>query len=707
MDKLSSLTRFKASCPFLGSTKNATLRTLCTNASPRFPSISALTERATKCPVMGPALNVRGKELVAGYASVAGVQDVAQIHRDHSVSVPAGATIEMCPHASKARAAARTASDLAAAAAKKAEDDTAKAAAAGGCPFHKAGVAMPAEHPPVPKAATAAAAATAPAPAPARSGFNYEGFYVNELDKKHQDKSYRYFNNINRLAAKFPLAHTSDVKDEVSVWCSNDYLGMGTNPVVLETMHRALDKYGHGAGGTRNIAGNGAMHLGLEQELAALHRKPAALVFSSCYVANDATLSTLGSKLPGCVFFSDTMNHASMIQGMRHSGAKRVLFKHNDMVDLESKLAQYPKETPKVIAFESVYSMCGSIGPIKEICDLAEQYGALTFLDEVHAVGLYGPRGAGVAEHLDYDAHKAAGNSPHPIKGTVMDRVDIITGTLGKAYGAVGGYIAGSDDMVDMIRSYAPGFIFTTSLPPVTVAGAHASVVYQKEYVGDRQLKQVNVREVKRRFAAIDIPVVPGPSHIVPVLVGDAALAKAASDKLLADHNIYVQSINYPTVARGEERLRITVTPRHTAEQMDILIGAVDKVFTDLQINRLSDWVREGGRAGVGMGEVDPEPMWNDQQLALGTPAAPRTLHNGEPPVVDRAGVSAARSLFNVLLGPVITANTVITNHAKANVKGIDGKALAGMGKMRTGGAMIREKLDIPVPPPRPATATA
>ncbi|KAJ6539100.1 5-aminolevulinate synthase [Mycena capillaripes] len=696
MDKLSSLTRFKASCPFLGRTQTSTLRTLCTNASPRFPSISVLTERATKCPVMGPALNVRGKELVAGYASVAGVQDVAQIHKDHSVSVPAGATIEMCPHASAARAAARTASDLAAAAAKKAED-SAKAAAAAGCPFHKAGASLPAEHPPVP---TAAAAAAAPAPAQARPGFNYEGFYVNELDKKHQDKSYRYFNNINRLAAKFPIAHTSDVKDEVSVWCSNDYLGMGNNPVVLETMHRALDKYGHGAGGTRNIAGNGAMHLGLEQELASLHRKPAALVFSSCYVANDATLSTLGSKLPGCIFFSDTMNHASMIQGMRHSGAKRVLFKHNDMVDLESKLAQYPKETPKVIAFESVYSMCGSIGPIKEICDLAEQYGALTFLDEVHAVGLYGPRGAGVAEHLDYDAHKAAGNSPHPIKGTVMDRVDIITGTLGKAYGAVGGYIAGSDDMVDMIRSYAPGFIFTTSLPPVTVAGAHASVVYQKEYVGDRQLKQVNVREVKRRFAEIDIPVVPGPSHIVPVLVGDAALAKAASDKLLAEHNIYVQSINYPTVARGEERLRITVTPRHTREQMDILINAVDKVFADLKINRLSDWVRAGGRAGVGMGDAEPEPIWNDTQLALGTPAAPRTLHDGERVVVDAVGVGAARGRFNVLLGPVSTAKSTTTTIG--SVKGIDGKALAGM-KMRA--AMIGEKMDIPVPPPPSAVA--
>ncbi|KAF7301487.1 5-aminolevulinate synthase [Mycena indigotica] len=685
MDKLSTLTRFKAHCPFLKTTQTSALRTLCTSASPRFPSISALTERATKCPVMGPALNVRGQELVAGYASVAGAGDVAQIHKEKGITVPAGATVEMCPHASAARAAARTASDLAAAAVNKAE--------AKGCPFHTAGAQMPADHPKVPQAAAK----------PARVGFNYESFYENELDKKHQDNSYRYFNNINRLAAKFPVAHTGNVKEEVQVWCSNDYLGMGNNPVVLETMHRTLDKYGHGAGGTRNIAGNGAMHLGLEQELASLHRKQAALVFSSCYVANDATLSTLGSKLPGCILFSDAMNHASMIQGMRHSGAKRVIFKHNDLADLESKLAQYPKETPKIIAFESVYSMCGSIGPIKEICDLAEQYGALTFLDEVHAVGLYGPRGAGVAEHLDYDAHKAAGNSPEPIPGSVMDRIDIITGTLGKAYGAVGGYIAGSDDLVDMIRSYAPGFIFTTSLPPATVAGARASVVYQKEYVGDRQLKQVNVREAKRRFAELDIPVVPGPSHIVPVLVGDAALAKAASDKLLTDHNIYVQSINYPTVARGEERLRITVTPRHTVEQMDKLIAAVDQVFTDLSINRLPDWVREGGRAGVGIGAPEPEPIWNDSQLSLGTPTAPQTLHDGQRPVVDTKAVNAARNRFNILLGPVNNNNTV--NSTPTASKGIDGPALANI-KVRTGVPLIKEKLDIPVPPP-PSAALA
>jgi 5-aminolevulinate synthase len=358
------------------------------------------------------------------------------------------------------------------------------------------------------------------------------------------------------------------------------------------------------------------------------------------------------------------MNHASMIQGMRHSGAKRVIFKHNDLVDLEAKLQQYPKETPKIIAFESVYSMCGSIGPISAICDLAKKYGALTFLDEVHAVGLYGPRGAGVAEHLDYDAHQAAGQSPDAIPGTVMDRVDIITGTLGKAYGAVGGYIAGSADFVDMIRSYAPGFIFTTSLPPVTVSGAHASVAYQKAYNGDRQLKQRNVAVVKAGMEARGIPVVPGPSHIIPVLVGDAALAKAASDRLLTDHNIYVQSINYPTVARGEERLRFTVTPRHTLEQMDRLVRAVDDVWAQLGIKRLPEWQAEGGRAGVGMGrEGTIAPIWTPEQVGLRDGTAPRQLHSGERGYVCERAVRAARSKFDVLLGkyesPTEQANVV------------------------------------------------
>ncbi|KAE9386803.1 5-aminolevulinate synthase [Gymnopus androsaceus JB14] len=667
MDKLSTLSRFKASCPFLGRTKTSTLRTLCTSTSARFPTISVLTERATNCPVMGPALSVRSKELVAGYASMAANQDIEQIHREKGISMPADANVEMCPHASAARAAARMAEELATAV--KGKDKA--AAAPAGCPFHKANAGT------------------------TLLGFDYEAFYNNELEKKHNDKSYRYFNNINRLANRFPIAHTAKLEDEVKVWCSNDYLGMGNNPVVLETMHRTLDKYGHGAGGTRNIAGNGALHLGLEQELATLHRKDAALVFSSCYVANDATLSTLGSKLPGCIMFSDQSNHASMIQGMRHSGCKKVIFKHNDLEDLENKLKVYPKETPKIIAFESVYSMCGSIGPISEICDLAEKYGALTFLDEVHAVGLYGPRGAGVAEHLDYDAQLAAGDSPNPVPGSVMDRVDIITGTLGKAYGAVGGYIAGSDDFIDMIRSYAPGFIFTTSLPPATVAGAQAAVTYQKTYLGDRQLKQVNVREAKRRFAELDIPVVPGTSHILPVLVGDAALAKEASDKLLYEHNIYVQAINYPTVAVGEERLRITVTQRHTIEQLDELVSAVDQVFTDLNINRITDWKAVGGRATVGVSDADVEPIWTKEQLGESTGTTPTTLRDGQKPVVDAKGVMVARSRFNHLLGS-ISGPLQSSQRAPA-------PALAPKLTMKTGKTALdfAQSGDIPVPPPK------
>ncbi|KAF8268290.1 5-aminolevulinate synthase [Lactarius quietus] len=584
MDKLSTLAKFTASCPFLGRTKPSSLRTLCTSASPRFPSLTRLTEKATECP------------LVQSFASVAQSVDVVKLHQER---------------------------------------------------------ACPAPHPvSVPKPAQAPSADLKQCPAHA-GGFNYEQFYTDELQKKHDDKSYRYFNTINRLADKFPVAHTADVKREVEVWCANDYLGMGNNPVVLETMHRTLNKYGHGAGGTRNIAGNCSWHVNLEKELAALHRKPSALVFSSCYVANDATLSTLGAKLPGCVYFSDSSNHASMIQGIRHSGAKKVIWKHNDLEDLENKLKEWPKETPKIIAFESVYSMCGSVGPIKEICDLADKYGAITFLDEVHAVGLYGPRGAGVAEHLDYDAHKAAGQSPNPIPGTVMDRVDIITGTLGKAYGAVGGYVAGSAKFIDMIRSYAPGFIFTTSLPPVTVSGAHASIVYQKTYNGDRRLMQWNVREVKKRFAERGIPVVPGPSHIVPVLIGDAAQAKQASDYLLQKHSIYVQAINFPTVARGEERLRFTITPGHTLEQLEHVVTAVDDTFTTLSIKREADWAAVSGRCGVGSAVKETvTPIWNNEQLGLTGPSSltPRTRRTGEPRKVDAHAIAVARQQFDGLL---------------------------------------------------------
>lgn len=483
------------------------------------------------------------------------------------------------------------------------------------------------------------------------NGFDYDTFYQVELNKKHKDKSYRYFNNINRMAAKFPVAHTARTEVEVDVWCANDYLGMGKNPVVLDTMRRTLNRYGAGAGGTRNIAGNGALHLALEEELAGLHRKEAALVFSSCYVANDACLATIGSKLPGCVIFSDSLNHASMIQGVRHSGAKKVIFKHNDLADLEAKLQTVPKDTPKIIAFESVYSMCGSVAPIEGICDLAEKYGAITFLDEVHAVGMYGPTGAGVAEHLDFAAHYATRHSNAPVPGSVMDRIDIITGTLGKAYGVVGGYIAGTADLVDVVRSYAPGFIFTTSLPPSNVAGAQASIAYQREFMGDRRLQQLNTREVKKQFKEMGIPVVPNPSHIVPVLVGDAALAKAASDMLLSKHHIYVQSINYPTVPVGEERLRITPTPGHTAEQVAHLVESVDSIFKELDLKREPDWVAVGGRAGVGAPDATPiQPIWTDAQLGLEDGSAPVQLANGTKSIVLGDAVKVAEKRLTHLL---------------------------------------------------------
>nr|CAG8487517.1 6145_t:CDS:1 [Entrophospora candida]CAG8505737.1 334_t:CDS:1 [Entrophospora candida] len=373
-----------------------------------------------------------------------------------------------------------------------------------------------------------------------------------------------------------------------------------------------MNTYGAGAGGTRNIAGNCNSHLQLEAELADLHHKPAALVFTSCYVANDNTLSTLASKLPGCVIFSDSSNHASMIQGIKHSGAKKYIFKHNDLKDLEEKLQLVDIDTPKIIAFESVYSMSGSVGHIEQICDLAKKYGAITFLDEVHAVGMYGPRGAGVAEHLDFDlnAHR-----PYAGNGSVLDKVDIISGTLGKAFGVVGGYIAASANLVDMIRSYAPGFIFTTSLPPFIAAGAKASIQYLKKSNNERAMQQLNTRLLKERLAQLGIPVVPNPSHIVPVLVGEAETCKIASDQLLSNHGIYVQSINYPTVSKGEERLRITPTPGHNQQMTDYLVNALEIIWQKNGLKRVNDWRREGGKAGVGTDDPTPKPVWTDYQL--------------------------------------------------------------------------------------------
>lgn len=460
-----------------------------------------------------------------------------------------------------------------------------------------------------------------PSPAPARptagypaSAPDYSGFFNDQLSKKRSDKLYRFFNNVNRLAAEFPRAHLTDEADKVTVWCANDYLGMGRNPVTLEAMRRALETYGAGAGGTRNIAGHNRHAIALEAELAALHKHEASLVFSLCYVANDAVLLLFGQRMPDLVIFSDELNHALMIQGIRNLRARKEIFKHNCVEDLERRLAQYPLSTPKIIAFESVYSMCGLVAPIRAFCDLAKKYGALTFLDEVHAVGMYGPHGAGVAEHLDFEAHLEAGLAQVP--RSVMAQVDMVTGTLGKAYGVVGGYVTGRAELVDWLRLYAPGFIFTTSLPPAVMAGAAALIRHQRQHVGDRVAQQLNTRTVKRRLAALGVPVIPNPSHIVPVLVGNAADAKRALDVLLAKHGVYVQAINFPTVPIGEERLRITPTPGHTAEHVDQLVAAVDSVFTELGLRREADWAKVGGLCGVGDG-LTVAHVWTDEQLAL------------------------------------------------------------------------------------------
>ncbi|KAK6458865.1 5-aminolevulinate synthase [Scheffersomyces xylosifermentans] len=449
------------------------------------------------------------------------------------------------------------------------------------------------------------------------SAFDYNGYLNNDLNKKREDKSYRFFNNINRLAKDFPEAHRSNEEDKVTVWCSNDYLGMGKNEGTLTEMKRVLEKYGSGAGGTRNIAGHNRHSIKLESELAALHKHEAALVFSSCFVANDAVLSLFGQKIKDLVIFSDVLNHASMIQGIRNSRARKEIFKHNNLADLEAKLAKYPKSTPKLIAFESVYSMCGSIAPIEAICDLAEKYGALTFLDEVHAVGMYGPHGAGVAEHLEFDAHLKAGIE-QPNFQTIMNRVDMVTGTLGKAFGTVGGYVTGKANMIDWFRSYAPGFIFTTSLPPAVMAGSSAAVRYQRATLQDRIAQHKNTHAVKRDLLELGLPVMPNPSHIVPVLVGNAADAKRASDLLLEKHKIYVQAINFPTVPIGEERLRITPTPGHGPEISKALVEAVDSVFEELNLNRVKDWERQGGLCGVGDKSVEKvEHIWTAEQLSL------------------------------------------------------------------------------------------
>jgi len=401
---------------------------------------------------------------------------------------------------------------------------------------------------------------------------NYEAFFRDQLGDLRAEGRYRVFADLERQRGKFPRADYHGVgngQHEVTVWCSNDYLGMGQNAKVIDAMHTAIDKCGAGAGGTRNISGTNHYHVLLEQELADLHRKEAALLFTSGYVSNWAALSTLTSRLPGCVVLSDALNHASMIEGIRHGRAEKMVFEHNSPEDLDRKLARIEPGRPKLVAFESVYSMDGDIAPIKEICDVADAHGAMTYLDEVHAVGLYGPRGGGIAE-----------------REGLMDRLTVIEGTLGKAFGVVGGYIAGSTAMCDFVRSFASGFIFTTALPPAGAAGAAASIRHLKFSSAERERHQDRVARVRRLLDAAGVPHMDNPSHIVPVMVGDPVQCKQITDMLMTHYGIYVQPINYPTVPRGTERLRITPSPLHSDADIDHLVASLSEIWGQLGIAR-------------------------------------------------------------------------------------------------------------------------
>ena len=400
---------------------------------------------------------------------------------------------------------------------------------------------------------------------------DYNSFFQSKIDELKSEGRYRVFATLERKAGSFPTAghHGASETKPITVWCSNDYLGMGQHPTVVDAMHSAIDLCGAGAGGTRNISGTNRFHVELEQELADLHGKESALLFTSGYVSNWAALSTLASMIPDCVVLSDAGNHASMIEGIRHSRAERHVFKHNDVADLERILKTIDPKRPKLIAFESVYSMDGDIGPIKAICDVADKYNAMTYLDEVHAVGMYGPRGGGIAE-----------------REGLMDRVTVIEGTLGKAFGVVGGYITGSAPLVDFVRSFASGFIFTTSLPPACAAAAAASIRHLKDSNAERLGQRDRVAKLRKKLDAAGVPYIPNESHIVPVMVGDAKKCKWISDILLDSYGVYIQPINYPTVPRGTERLRITPTPLHTDADIDHLVNALSSLWSQCALAR-------------------------------------------------------------------------------------------------------------------------